>query len=229
MSARTAPERSSNGPIVVAVDGPAAAGKGTLARRLAETLNLVYLDTGSIYRAVAAKLLAAGGDPEDAAAAAAVAQALTSADLGRDDLRAEGVGAAASVVSAHQDVRAALLDFQRAVAFDPPAGRAGAVLDGRDIGTVVCPEACAKLFVTASLSERARRRFEELRARGEARIYARVLEDLRDRDGRDAARATAPMTAAPDAVTLDTSDLDVESAFQRALDIVRGRCGGAPA
>jgi cytidylate kinase len=211
--------------IVVAVDGPAAAGKGTLARRLADALNLVYLDTGSIYRAVAAKLLAAGGDPADVRAATEVAQRLTSDDLGRDDLRAEGVGAAASVVSAHQDVRAALLEFQRAVAFDPPAGRAGAVLDGRDIGTVVCPDACAKLFVTASLEERARRRHEELLGRGEARIYARVLEDLRERDERDAARDTAPMTAAVDAVTLDTSDLDVDAAFHRALDIVRSRCG----
>ena len=211
--------------IVVAVDGPAAAGKGTLARRLADALNLVYLDTGSIYRAVAAKLLAAGGDPADVRAATEVAQGLTSDDLGRDDLRAEGVGAAASVVSAHQDVRAALLEFQRAVAFDPPAGRAGAVLDGRDIGTVVCPDACAKLFVTASLEERARRRHEELLGRGEARIYARVLEDLRERDARDGARETAPMMAAADAVTLDTSDLDIDAAFHRALDIVRSRCG----
>ena len=211
--------------IVVAVDGPAAAGKGTLARRLADALNLVYLDTGSIYRAVAAKLLAAGGHPADVRAATEVAQGLTSDDLGRDDLRAEGVGAAASVVSAHQDVRAALLEFQRAVAFDPPAGRAGAVLDGRDIGTVVCPDACAKLFVTASLEERARRRHEELLGRGEARIYARVLEDLRERDARDGARETAPMMAAADAVTLDTSDLDIDAAFHRALDIVRSRCG----
>jgi cytidylate kinase len=211
--------------IVVAVDGPAAAGKGTLARRLADALNLVYLDTGSIYRAVAAKLLAAGGDPADVRAATEVAQGLTSDDLGREDLRAEGVGGAASVVSAHQDVRAALLEFQRAVAFDPPAGRAGAVLDGRDIGTVVCPDACAKLFVTASLEERARRRHEELLGRGEARIYARVLEDLRERDARDGARETAPMMAAADAVTLDTSDLDIDAAFHRALDIVRSRCG----
>ncbi len=225
MSANTDSNPPPGRAIVVAVDGPAAAGKGTLARRLAGALNLVYLDTGSIYRAVAAKLLAAGGDPADVRAATAVAEALTSADLGRDDLRAEGVGAAASVVSAHEDVRAALLAFQRAVAFDPPAGRAGAVLDGRDIGTVVCPDACAKLFVTASLEERARRRHEELLGRGEARIYARVLEDLRERDERDAARATAPMTAAADAVTLDTSDLDVDAAFHRALDIVRSRCG----
>jgi cytidylate kinase len=216
---------SSNSSIVVAVDGPAAAGKGTLARRLAEALDLIYLDTGSIYRAVAAKLLANGRDPHDAAAAAAVARGLTSADLARDDLRAEGVGDAASVVSAHTAVREALLHFQRDVAFDPPDGSRGAVLDGRDIGTVVCPEACAKLFVTASLDERARRRFEELRARGEARIYARVRADLAERDERDAARATAPLKPAADAVTLDTSDLDAEAAFRQALDIVRARCG----
>ena len=225
MTACTQSDPGSAGAIVVAVDGPAAAGKGTLARRLADALNLVYLDTGSIYRAVAAKLMAAGGDPTDPAAATEVAQGLGASDLDRADLRAEGVGAAASVVSAHAGVRAALLDFQRAVAFDPPAGRAGAVLDGRDIGTVVCPDACAKLFVTASLEERARRRHEELLGRGEARIYARVLEDLRERDARDRARATAPMAAAGDALTLDTSDLDVETAFRRALDIVRSRCG----
>ncbi|MBK1666761.1 cytidylate kinase [Rhodovibrio sodomensis] len=225
MSARTSQATPRDDAIVVAVDGPAAAGKGTLARRLAAALNLVYLDTGSIYRAVAAKLLAGGGDPADADAASRVARALSSADLDRDDLRAEGVGAAASVVSAHQAVREALLEFQRAVAFDPPAGRAGAVLDGRDIGTVVCPDACAKLFVTASLEERARRRHEELLGRGEARIYARVLEDLKERDERDAARDAAPMTAAADAVVLDTSDLDVDAAFERALDIVRARCG----
>jgi cytidylate kinase len=122
-------------------------------------------------------------------------------------------------------VRRALLGFQRAVAFDPPAGYRGAVLDGRDIGTVVCPEACAKLFVTASLDERARRRFEELRARGEARIYARVREDLAERDRRDGARAAAPLKPAADAVEIDTSELDAEAVLRQALDIVRARCG----
>jgi cytidylate kinase len=211
--------------IVVAIDGPAAAGKGTLARRLAAALDLVYLDTGSIYRAVAAKLLEAGQDPHDAAAAEAEARRLTAADLERGDLRAEGVGAAASVVSAITAVREALLAFQRAVAFDPPPGKAGAVLDGRDIGTVVCPEACAKLFVTASLDERARRRHAELAERGEPSDLAEVRSNLAARDDRDAGRDAAPLIPAADAVTLDTSELDPDAAFARALEIVRARCG----
>ncbi len=121
-------------------------------------------------------------------------------------------------------MREALLAFQRDFARNPPAGKRGAVLDGRDIGTVVCPDACAKLFVTASLEERARRRYEELRARGETRIYAEVLRDMEARDARDAARDVAPLTPAPDAVRLDTSDLDIEAAFQAACEAVRRRC-----
>jgi len=210
--------------IIVAVDGPAAAGKGTLARRLAQAFDLAYLDTGGLYRAVAAKVLAAGGDVRDTGATRAAAESLTSADLERLDLRAEGVGAAASEVSAQPAVREALLAFQRDFARNPPAGKSGAVLDGRDIGTVVCPDACAKLFVTASLAERARRRHEELRARGEGRIYAEVLRDMEARDARDAARDVAPLTTAPDAVRLDTSDLDAEAAFWAARDVVRRRC-----
>jgi cytidylate kinase len=214
----------SRGAIVVAVDGPAAAGKGTLARRLAETFDLAYLDTGSLYRAVAAKVLAAGGDVADVATAAATADNLTADDLHRLDLRAEGVGEAASQVSAMAPVREALLSFQRAFARTPPGDARGAVLDGRDIGTIVCPDACAKLFVTASLAERARRRHEELRGRGEARIYADVLRDMAARDARDAARDVAPLRAAPDAYRLDTSDMDAEAAFRTAYDIVRSRC-----
>jgi cytidylate kinase len=216
---------SRSGSIVVAIDGPAAAGKGTLARRLADALDLIYLDTGSIYRAVAAKLLEARQDPYDHAAATAVARALDAGDLGRRDLRDEGVGEAASVVSAIPEVREALLAFQRGVAFDPPPGKAGAVLDGRDIGTVVCPEACAKLFVTASLAERARRRHLELTARGAASDLDEVRANLAARDDRDAGRDAAPLVPAADAVTLDTSELDAESAFARALAIVRARCG----
>ena len=212
------------GAIVVAVDGPAAAGKGTLARRLAETFDLAYLDTGSLYRAVAAKVLAFGGDAADAATAATAADNLTTDDLHRLDLRAEGVGEAASQVSALEPVREALLAFQRDFAHDPPGGANGAVLDGRDIGTVVCPAACAKLFVTATLEERARRRHEELRGRGEARIYADVLRDMAARDARDAARDVAPLKPAPDAYRLDTSDMDAEAAFTMAYDIVRARC-----
>lgn len=210
--------------MIVAIDGPAAAGKGTLARRVARAFGLAYLDTGSLYRAVAAKVLADGGDARDTEAARTAAESLTGADLDRLDLRAEGVGAAASAVSAQPAVRQALLAFQRDFALNPPAGTRGAVLDGRDIGTVVCPDACAKLFVTATPEERARRRHEELRARGEASIYADVLRDLEARDARDAARDVAPLTPAPDAVRLDTSDLDPEAAFQAARDVVRRRC-----
>jgi cytidylate kinase len=213
-----------NGAIVVAVDGPAAAGKGTLARRLARTFDLAYLDTGGLYRAVAAKVLAAGGDVADVATAATAADNLTSTDLERLDLRAEGVGEAASQVSAMEPVREALLQFQRDFAHNPPAGARGAVLDGRDIGTIVCPDACAKLFVTATLAERARRRHEELRGRGEASIHADVLRDMAARDARDAARDVAPLKPAPDAYQLDTSDMDAEAAFRTAYDIVRSRC-----
>jgi cytidylate kinase len=217
-----------NAPVIVAVDGPAAAGKGTLARRLAREFDLAYLDTGSLYRAVAAKLIAEGGakggDVDDAAAAVSVATRLTAADLDRPDLRAEGVGAGASKVSAIPAVREALLAFQRDFARHPPAGCRGAVLDGRDIGTIVCPDACAKLFVTASLEERARRRHEELRARGEDSIYQAVLRDMEARDARDAQRAAAPLKPATDAYRLDTSDMDAEAVFQAAREAVRCRC-----
>jgi len=214
-------------PIIVAIDGPAAAGKGTLARRLAEALGLAYLDTGTIYRAVAARLLAHGGDPDDGEAALAAAHALTGGDLQRPELRTEPVSQAASRVSANQAVRAALLELQRHFAHHPPAGAHGTVLDGRDIGTVVCPEACAKLFVTATTEERARRRHEELRARGAERIYADVLREMEARDQRDAARDAAPLKPAGDAVVLDTSNRDVDAAFATALEAVRRRCPGS--
>jgi cytidylate kinase len=213
-------------PIVVAIDGPAAAGKGTLARRLAEELGLAHLDTGALYRAVGAKLLAAGEDPHDGILAEAAARALTPADLERANLRSEAAGEAASVVAAQDGVRRALLDFQRRFAHNPPPGKAGAVLDGRDIGTVVCPEANAKLFVTASAEERARRRHEELLARGEASIYARVLEDMKARDARDERRAAAPLKPADDAYVLDTSELDADAAYAAALAFVDSRTRG---
>lgn len=214
--------------MIIAVDGPVAAGKGTLARRLAAALGYAYLDTGSIYRAVGAKLLAAGGDPEDAETAAAAARELTPADLERDDLRREDVGQAASQVAAIPAVRSALLDFQRGFAAHPPGGpdgpRGGAVLDGRDIGTVVCPEADMKFFLTASVEARAMRRHKELLERGEKSIYARVLQDLRERDARDSGRATAPLKAADDAVRLDTSGMDADQAFEFAMaEIARRR------
>lgn len=203
--------------MIIAVDGPVAAGKGTLARRLAAALDYGYLDTGSIYRAVAARILAGGGDPEDHDLAAQTAENLQPGDLERDDLRRETVGQAASKVAANQAVREALLAFQRRFAVQPPGGKTGAVLDGRDIGTVVCPDAHVKLFLTASMEARARRRHKELLERGEESIYARVLQDLRERDARDSGRETAPLKAAEDALRLDTSEMDADQVFAAAI------------
>jgi len=209
-------------PRVVAVDGPTAAGKGTLARRLAGALGYAYLDTGALYRAVAARLLREGGDPADAAAAAAVACRLAAADLAAAELREEAVGRAASRVAAHPAVRAALLDYQRRFAAAPPGGAPGAVLDGRDIGTVICPDAQVKLFVTASVAARAGRRHAELLARGVAADLAEVLRDLEERDRRDAERPVAPLKPAPDAHLLDTTELDIDAAFRAALALAAG-------
>jgi cytidylate kinase len=214
------------GPIVIAVDGPAASGKGTLARRLATQFSFAYLDTGKLYRAVALKVLRAGGDPEDEDAAEATARSLDVSELDDPDLAGDEAASAASKVAAIDGVRAALLDFQRSFAATPPdvdgEPAEGAVLDGRDIGTVICPDATAKLFVTADVEVRADRRHKELLNRGEASIYARVLEDLKARDARDMNRETAPLRPADDAVVLDTTELDVDAAFVAALDIVGG-------
>jgi len=209
--------------MIIAVDGPVAAGKGTLARRLARDLGFAHLDTGLIYRAVGALLLQAGQEPENAEAARLIATALGPEDLARDDLRREAVGRAASVVAAHPAVRTALLGFQRNFAENPPGGRPGAVLDGRDIGTVVCPGAPVKLFVTAEVEARARRRHKELLERGEESIYARVLEDLRERDARDSERLTAPLKPAPDATVLDTTEMTIEAAVRAAMEIIERR------
>ncbi|WP_374654390.1 (d)CMP kinase, partial [Dongia sp.] len=200
-------------PFVIALDGPAAAGKGTLARRLAAHFSLAYLDTGSLYRAVGLAVLRQGKDPNDPVAATAAARTLPLELLADPELRSAQAGDASSKVAAIPGVRAALFDWQRRFAADPqPAAdgspRSGSVLDGRDIGTVICPEAEVKIYVTASAEARAGRRLRELQARGEEAIYARVLEDIRARDARDAARADAPMKPADDAVHLDTSDLD---------------------
>jgi cytidylate kinase len=205
-------------PRVVAVDGPAAAGKGTLARRLAAALNLPYLDTGLLYRAVGRRVLDRGGDPRDAATAEAEARALTAADLSRTDLRGPQADMAASAVATIPQVRAALLDWQRDF-----GRRHGAVMDGRDIGTVIFPDAPAKLFVTASPAARAKRRWLELQARGIARDLAEVEAELHARDAQDAGRSTAPMRPAEDAALLDTTALDIEEAFATALAIVRAR------
>lgn len=203
-------------PLIIAIDGPAAAGKGTLARRLATELGLPYLDTGLLYRAVGRRVLDAGGDPTDPHIAEAAARALDPADLGRSDLRGPPADAVASAVAVHPGVRAALLDFQRAF-----GRRTGAVLDGRDIGTVIFPDAPVKLFVTASQAERARRRWLELQARGDAPDLPQVEQEMAERDARDAARAAAPLRPADDAVVLDTSALDADAAFDRALMLVR--------
>ena len=206
--------------MIIAIDGPAAAGKGTLARRLAQHLNLAYLDTGLIYRAVSKKVLIVGADLEDAAAAEAEARAMRPQDLQLEGLRTDEVAQAASRVSTVPGVRAALLEFQRDFAAYPPDGKGGAVLDGRDIGTVVCPEASHKLFVTASMEVRAERRVKELQDRGLEAIYARVFEDMKERDARDSERAVSPLEPAKDAHTLDTSDFDADQVFQAALDLI---------
>jgi cytidylate kinase len=206
--------------VVIAVDGPVAAGKGTLARRLADKYGYAYLDTGSLYRAVGAKVLRAGGDPANADFAAKMAESLDESDLAAPDLRSEAVGLAASKVAAIPGVRAALLEYQRRFAAQPPGAKPGAVLDGRDIGTVVCPEAQVKLFVTASDEVRAGRRHKELMDKGETVTFERVLADLRKRDEQDRARSTAPLKAADDAHLLDTSDLAIEAAVAAAVDII---------
>ena len=208
-------------PFLVAIDGPAASGKGTLARRLAEHFGLAHLDTGKLYRAAALLVLDGGGDdPGNAAIAEAAARRVTPAQLADPRLLGERVAGAASVVAAIPAVRVALLDFQRDFAARPPPPAKGAVLDGRDIGTAVCPEATLKLFVTASLEARAARRLEELRQRGAAAIYDDVLQDMKERDARDSERRVAPLAAAPDAVTIDTTDLGPDQVFETASKLI---------
>jgi cytidylate kinase len=202
--------------MIIAIDGPAASGKGTIARRLAQHYGLAHLDTGLLYRATARVLLDSGLRLDDPARAVAAARGLALTDFEEDKLRGAKMGEAASIVAAIPEVRSALLDMQRKFASRPQ----GAVLDGRDIGTVICPDATAKLFVTASPEVRAQRRALELRSRGERVDYADVLADIRRRDERDAGRSAAPLVAAPDAARLDTTDLDVERAVAAAVAIV---------
>lgn len=202
--------------MIIAIDGPAASGKGTLARRLAAHYGLRHLDTGLTYRAVAAALLAVGASLDDEAAAIAAAERLDLSALDRERLSAHDVGEAASRVAVMPALRAALVRVQRAFAETPP----GAVLDGRDVGTVICPDAPVKLFVTASAETRAQRRADELAGRGEAADVAAILADLRRRDARDAERAASPMRPADDAVLLDTTAMDADAAFAAACGIV---------
>lgn len=197
----------------IAIDGPAAAGKGTLSKAISAYFNLPHLDTGLLYRAVGARVLA-GEDPLIAA------KALTVNDLNRDDLRSPDVAQTASRVAARTDVRAALLQFQKT--FSTAEG--GAVLDGRDIGTVICPEAEVKLFVTASAEVRAKRRFDELADKGLNVTFETVLADVAARDARDASRTEAPMVAASDAIVIDTSELTIEAAIERAIAVISTHC-----
>jgi len=205
---------------VIAIDGPAASGKGTLARRLADRFGFAHLDTGALYRATALLVLDQGGDASDPATAEAAARRVDMQRITDPRLREHAVSAAASVVAAIPAVRAILLELQRQFAADPPGGAKGAVLDGRDIGTVVCPSADAKIFLTASPEARARRRLAELRQQGAAAIYENVLQDMTERDARDSERRTAPLIAAPDAIVIETTTLDADAVFERACDLI---------
>jgi cytidylate kinase len=205
--------------MIIAIDGPAASGKGTLSKRLAAHYRLRHLDTGLLYRAVAKAMLDAGRTPGDETHAIAAAKAIDPAHFDESALKRYEVGEAASVVSAIAGVRDALFNFQQEFAATPP----GAVLDGRDIGTVICPNADVKIFVTASPEIRAKRRALELRARGEAADEADVLADILARDERDRSRAAAPLVQAKDAHLLDTTSLGIEAAFAAALTLVDGR------
>ncbi|MSO54944.1 MAG: (d)CMP kinase [Rhodospirillales bacterium] len=213
----------SDAPRVIAIDGPAGAGKGTLGRSLARHFGFALLETGLLYRATALRVLRDAIDPSDQPAIAKAAKAIEPADLADPDLRTEPVGNMASRVSAYPEVRAALLEYQRNFASHPPGGAKGAILDGRDIGTRICPDADVKLFVTASLEVRALRRLKELRDRGEKAIHGHVLEDMRARDARDTTRALAPLEPAADAFLIDTDGLDADGVFAAALGYVQSR------
>jgi cytidylate kinase len=208
--------------MIIAIDGPAASGKGTLGKRLAAHYGLRHLDTGLLYRAVGQAMLRAGHRLDDHARAAATARSLDLAQFDETALKGHAAGEAASIVSAIPEVRAALLRWQQDFAAAPP----GAVLDGRDIGTVICPHADVKIFVTAAPQVRARRRALELRAQGQTADESEILADINRRDARDSLRPLAPLKPAPDAHILDTSDLDIEGVVRNAIAIVeRGRRG----
>lgn len=208
--------------MIITVDGPAASGKGTLARRLAAHYGLPHLDTGLLYRGVAYLLTEANRPLDDVATAEKIARSLDLAKLNREALRSRGLGEGASRVAAMPEVRAALLKMQQDFALNPE----GAVLDGRDTGTVIAPNADVKLFVTAAPEERARRRHVELATQRDPVEYCEIIADIRKRDERDSGRAIAPLKPAPDAVLLDTTALDIEAAFRAALSIVEASRAG---
>ncbi len=201
---------------VIAVDGPAASGKGTVASRLAAAYGLPMLDTGLLYRAVGVRILAAGGDLDDPTSAETYARGLDLSELEKPQVRTRAAGEAASRCAIHPGVRKALFDLQRKFAEQEP----GAVIDGRDIGTVIAPDAQAKLYVTASPEVRADRRWKQLTSQGESVTFNEILADIRKRDERDGGRKNAPMTQAVDAVLLDTSEMSIEQAFDAARRIV---------
>jgi cytidylate kinase len=203
--------------VIIAVDGPAAAGKGTIARALAQHFGYHFLDTGTLYRRVGLALLETSDDPRNVKAAVAVAQNLKSHPYSDLELRTEAVGAAASIVAVIPEVRESLLAYQRTFADQPP----GAVLDGRDIGTVVCPDADVKLFITASPEARATRRLAELQAYGADVTFETVLHEIRQRDERDRTRAVAPLVPAADATVIETSEMTAEEAIAAAIRLVR--------
>jgi cytidylate kinase len=209
--------------MIVAIDGPAASGKGTLGKMIAAHYGLAHLDTGKLYRAVARDMLESGVDPADVEAALAATRALDLTTLSDPSLMQGRLGEAASIVASHPEVRKVLLGYQRRFAGQEP----GAVLDGRDIGTVVCPDADVKLFVTATPEVRARRRYLELNAAANAVSEADVLADIRRRDERDQNRAVAPLIQAKDAVLLDTTNLDIDAAFKAAIALIDAAMGHA--
>jgi cytidylate kinase len=208
-------------PVVIAVDGTAASGKGTLAKRLAAHFNFAHLDSGSLYRLTALRVLRTGRETSDEAAAVLAARTIDPADAAKCDLRGDDIALGASVVAAYPRVRDALLDYQRCFAAAPPNGAQGVVIDGRDIGTVVCPVAEAKLFVDAQPEIRAYRRWLELGSAGAAISRDAVLADIRARDARDSSRSVAPLKPAVDAILLDTTELDIDAAFAAALALVK--------
>lgn len=207
--------------MIIAIDGPAAAGKGTLAKRLAAHFDLAFLDTGRLYRAVGYAVVQAGEDPNDPEAAVAAVRALDPANVDTGDLYTERVAEAASVVAAIPDVRKELLSFQRDFAHHPPGGKSGAVLDGRDIASVVCPDAAFKFFVFASAEVRAKRRFKELQESGVESTYAAVLADIEQRDQRDRTRKVSPLRSV-DAREIDTSGKTPDAVFEEALAHIEG-------